>query len=112
MDGGENWEVKYHKDLGEGRFRDIQFLDANIGFVVGGRESFGSTGVLLKTNAGGKTWQQASLSKLSTLTHISIVDKKNIWVCGFGGTLPCRFWTSISLLLMRSLLALSSGGRI
>jgi len=84
-DGGENWELKYSEDLGEGRFRDIQFLNRNIGFVVGGRGSFGSTGVLLKTEDGGETWSDAIPHGLSTLTHISIVDRQNIWICGFGG---------------------------
>jgi photosystem II stability/assembly factor-like uncharacterized protein len=86
-DGGESWEIKYEQDLGEGRFRDIQFLDRNVGFVVGGEGSFGSRGVLLKTEDGGETWQDNVPQSLSTLTHISIVDGQNIWICGFGGTL-------------------------
>lgn len=85
--GGESWEVKHSQELGEGRFRDIQFLNKDIGFVVGGMGSFGSIGVLLKTEDGGETWQQVSLNRLPTLTHISIVDEQNIWVCGFGGTI-------------------------
>ena len=85
--GGKNWEIVFSEDFGEGYFRDIQFLDENIGFAVGGRESFGSKGVLMKTEDGGETWQQASINSLPTLTHISIVDEHNLWVCGFGGTI-------------------------
>ena len=85
--GGESWAVKYSEDLGAGRFRDVQFLNKNIGFVVGGKGDFGSVGFLLKTEEGGETWQQASLNNLPTLTHISIVDEQNIWVCGFNGTI-------------------------
>ena len=85
--GGKSWEIIYSEDLGEGRFRDIKFLNKNIGFVVGGKGSFGSTGVLLKTEDGGETWQQASLNSLPTLTHISIANEQNIWICGFGGTI-------------------------
>lgn len=85
--GGKSWEIKYSEDLGEGRFRDIQFFDKNIGFIVGGKGSFGSRGVLLKTDNGGETWQRASLNRLPTLTHISIVNEQNIWICGFGGTI-------------------------
>jgi photosystem II stability/assembly factor-like uncharacterized protein len=85
--GGYSWEIKYSEDLGEGRFRDIQFLNRNIGFVVGGKGSFGSIGVLLKTDDGGETWQDVAPQSLSTLTHISIVDKQNICMCGFGGTI-------------------------
>jgi len=84
---GENWKEKYSEDLEEGYFRDIQFVNENTGFVVGGRGTFGSTGVLLKTEDGGLTWNQAYSNKLPTLTHISIVDEQNIWVSGFGGTI-------------------------
>jgi len=79
--GGESWEIKYSGDLGHRYFRDIQFLNKNIGFVVG------EISVLLKTEDGGETWQQASLNSWPTLTHISIVDEQNIWVCGFNGTI-------------------------
>ncbi|PIU58307.1 MAG: hypothetical protein COS89_01055 [Deltaproteobacteria bacterium CG07_land_8_20_14_0_80_38_7] len=87
IDGGKNWELRYNDDLGSGRFRDIKYLDKNTGFAVGGRGSFGSIGVLLKTEDGGETWQQGSLNRLPTLTHISIVNEQNIWICGFGGTI-------------------------
>jgi photosystem II stability/assembly factor-like uncharacterized protein len=85
--GGKNWEVIYSKDLDEGRFRDIQFITKRTGFVVGGKGSFGSIGVLIKTEDGGETWQQSSLDNSPTLTHISIADEQNIWICGFGGTI-------------------------
>jgi photosystem II stability/assembly factor-like uncharacterized protein len=87
IDGGKKWVIKYSEDLGEGYFRDIQFLNKNIGFVVGGKGDFGSKGVLIKTDDGGKTWQEATPSSLPTLTHISIVDERNIWICGFDGTI-------------------------
>jgi len=85
--GGKSWEIKYSEDLGEGRFRDIQFFNLNTGFVVGGRGSFGSQGILYKTEDGGETWQDVVPQDITTLTHISIVDKQNIWICGFGGTI-------------------------
>ena len=85
--GGKSWEIKYSEDLGEGRFRDIQFLNMNTGYVVGGRGAFGGQGVLTKTEDGGETWQDVTPQDINTLTHISIVDKQNIWICGFGGTI-------------------------
>lgn len=102
INSGENWGIKYSADLEEGYFRDIQFVNENIGFVVGGIGSFGSIGVLLKTEDGGVTWHQAYTNMLPTLTHISIVDKQNIWVCGFGGTILSTTdlgltWTKITL---------------
>ena len=85
--GGETWKIKYSENLGEGHFRDLQFLDKNNGFVVGGKGSFGSIGVLLKTEDGGETWQDVTPQSSNTLTSISVVDKQNIWICGFGGTI-------------------------
>ena len=87
IDGGETWEIKYNENLGEGRFRDIHFLNQTTGFVVGGKGSFGSIGILHKTDNGGDTWRDVTLESISTLTYISIVDKQNIWLCGFGGTI-------------------------
>lgn len=85
-DGGKNWTLAYFENLGEGRFRNIQFIDKNIGFCVGGRGSFGSTGVLLQTEDG-KTWQESFSDSVPTLTHISVLDEDKVWVCGFGGTI-------------------------
>ncbi len=87
IDGGKNWELGYNDDLKGGRYRDINFLDKNTGFVVGGRGDLGSIGILLKTEDGGETWQDVAPQDVHTLTHISIVDEENIWVCGFGGTI-------------------------
>ncbi|MBI5730099.1 MAG: T9SS type A sorting domain-containing protein [Ignavibacteriales bacterium] len=83
-DGGKNWIIKYSEDMIEGRFHDIQFLNNKIGFAVGGKSFFGLNGVLLKTTDGGETWQDVIPERLPTLTHISIVDEQNIWICGFG----------------------------
>ncbi|MDZ7304876.1 MAG: YCF48-related protein [candidate division KSB1 bacterium] len=89
IDRGRSWKVKHSEDLGEGHFYDIQFLNKNTGFVVGGRGPFGSIGVLKKTRDGGETWQKAAVNELRTLSHISVVDEQNIWICGFDGTILC-----------------------
>lgn len=83
-DGGKNWVVKFSEDMVEGRFHDIQFLNNKIGFVTGGKSFYGSNGVLFKTTDGGETWKNIIPEALPTLTHISIVNENNIWICGFG----------------------------
>jgi photosystem II stability/assembly factor-like uncharacterized protein len=85
--GGKSWNVKYSENLNEGSFRDIQFLNKQIGFAVGGRDFLSFTPILLSTIDGGETWQDVTPQGLSTLTHISIVDENNIWISGYGGVI-------------------------
>lgn len=83
---GNSWNIQYTTDLGEGRFRDIGFIDKNIGFAVGGRGFWGEQGILLKTDNGGQNWDLIELPDLPTLTSLSITNER-IWICGFSGTL-------------------------
>ena len=83
-DGGETWNLQYFQNLGDGHFRDIQFLNKDTGFAVGGYGDFDSKGILLRTDNGGENWSMLSGNELSTLTKISI-ENENIWICGFGG---------------------------
>lgn len=85
-DGGKSWN-RHIEDVGEWRFYDIRFLNDKIGFVVGGKSFFGLNGILLKTTDGGETWQDVRPESLPILTHISIVDEENIWICGYGTTI-------------------------
>ncbi|HRS51972.1 MAG TPA: YCF48-related protein [Candidatus Marinimicrobia bacterium] len=85
-DGGETWDVKYSKDLDFGRFHDIEFLNGEIGFAVGGFWAEG-TSILLKTVDGGETWDDITPVPSPTLTCISIIDQCKIWICGIGSTL-------------------------
>jgi len=85
-DGGKTWNIKYSKNLNPGRFYDIEFLNGEIGFAVGGFWAEG-TSILLKTVDGGETWDDITPVPSPTLTCISIVDQRKIWICGIGSTL-------------------------
>lgn len=85
-DGGETWNIKYSKNLNSGRFYDIEFLNGEIGFTVGGFWAEGNS-ILLKTADGGETWDDITPVPSPTLTCISIVDQRKIWICGIGSTL-------------------------
>ena len=86
INGGETWNIKYSKNLNSGRFHDIEFLNGEIGFAVGGFWAEG-TSILLKTVDGGETWDDITPVPSPTLTCISIVDQRKIWICGIGSTL-------------------------
>lgn len=85
--GGGKWVMQYQHDLGNGYFRDVQFLDQSTGFVVGGRGFLGWDGVLLRTRDGGETWEHLEGYNFPTLAAISFVDKQYGWICGAGGTM-------------------------
>jgi photosystem II stability/assembly factor-like uncharacterized protein len=85
--GGENWDIKLTDSLGGGRFYDIKFLNNKIGFAAGCKGFIGSSGVLLKTTDGGETWEDITPEGISRLTNFSIVNERNIWVCGYDGTI-------------------------
>lgn len=83
--GGESWEIKHSQNLEDGRFHDIELLNAEIGFAVGG-DWWSADCILLKTVDGGESWEDVTPQNSLTLTDISIVDQRMIWICGIGGT--------------------------
>jgi photosystem II stability/assembly factor-like uncharacterized protein len=60
--------------------RDIAFLDANRGFVIGDR------GMLLATEDGGKNWRPAAVPVQENLTAVFFRGELG-WVAGWGGTI-------------------------
>lgn len=74
-DNGVSWNVKYTNPIVNQPFYQILFVDANVGYVVGGSNSCGGTGcippggLILKTIDGGNTWtpvlQQPSVELIS-----------------------------------------------
>lgn len=81
IDGGKIWNIKYSDSLWTWPYGDIQFYNNNIGFVVCIRGHL-MYGAVFKTTDGGETWQNITHQNLPYLTHISIVDENNIWICG------------------------------
>jgi len=83
--GGNDWQVnlKVQIDDASGRFRDIKFLNENIGFAVGRKSLYGS-GILYKTTDGGKNWQRIDNGNLPPLDEIYFVDSVYGWICGWG----------------------------
>ena len=61
-DNGSSWSVKYTNPTANQPFYQILFIDANVGYVVGGSHSCEGTGcippggLILKTIDGGNTW--------------------------------------------------------
>lgn len=62
IDNGVTWTLQYSNPTPNQPFYQIHFIDANIGYVVGGSNSCGGTGcippggVILKTLDGGNSW--------------------------------------------------------
>jgi len=87
VNGGTDWQVSLKADLeyngGEGRFRDVVFVSAQKGFVVGEKGAFSAKGVLLETSDGGSHWEQIPLIDTGPLDQISFVDENNGWICGW-----------------------------
>jgi hypothetical protein len=59
--------------------RNIEFLDASRGYVVGDQ------GLVLFTADGGNTWSDHSINTSDTLESITFVDDMHGWVCGQNG---------------------------
>lgn len=80
-DGGKNWEIKYRDSLWVWPFGDLQFVNDKIGFVACIRSPL-LFGTVFKTTDGGESWNNITKQNLPYITHISIIDENNIWVCG------------------------------
>lgn len=82
-DGGESWKLQEPSDT-EPRVsgRAIQFLDRDLGWVVGG------AGAIYQTSNGGESWRRMRPPKSGepVLTALSFVDVHRGWVVGEHGT--------------------------
>jgi len=82
--GGNDWQIQLKVDLEKGRFRDIKFLDENIGFAVGQKRIWYEEGIFYKTIDGGGSWQRVDEGNLPILDEIYFVDNNYGWICGWG----------------------------
>ena len=58
------------------RLKDVFFLDAARGWVVG------SEGVILRTDNGGRTWTKQTSGSTANLINVEFVDQNNGWALG------------------------------
>lgn len=87
-DGGATWLEQELGYTGASFWNGVQFLDANTGWVVGGKP-FGFTSerrAILKTTNGGATWTtQYYDSNQPILKAVYFVDASHGWAVGAGG---------------------------
>jgi photosystem II stability/assembly factor-like uncharacterized protein len=87
-DGGRTWRLQNSGVTC--RLEAIQFLDADIGFAVGGWPqpyTHETHGVVLRTRDGGKTWQNTPDLTLPGLRCVRFFDTRQGWALGDGSPL-------------------------
>ena len=77
LDGGKNWIKQTSKS--RGRLTDIKFYSENLGFAIGWYKK------LFRTDNGGETWSELSLS--SSCNEIYILDTNNVYLAASGAKL-------------------------
>ncbi|MBD3334122.1 MAG: T9SS type A sorting domain-containing protein, partial [Candidatus Eisenbacteria bacterium] len=76
-DGGETWVAQGLGIIED--VRDFEFLDADLGWLVGGG------GMVLKTTDGGENWVPQGSDSTSYLQSVSFVDPDHGWATGGSG---------------------------
>ncbi len=70
------------------RFNKIKFVDAQVGFIVGGEQFLNPT--MLKTSDGGATWQEVMLptaNERKEMYGFDILSDGQMMTVGYGGTM-------------------------
>ena len=79
--GGQSWtSIGYPKLSGLFYIYDVDFIDANVGYVYGIDQDLGHTRTLFRTTDGGQTWQWISLGERGGGTTIQFVDAQHGWL--------------------------------
>jgi len=85
-DGGDTWEYQKREsvyNLADVWYYDVMFIDNLNGWCVGGRgEVSPSTGLLLHTSDGGRSWSAQSFDSTQCLYGITFVDTVTGWAVG------------------------------
>jgi photosystem II stability/assembly factor-like uncharacterized protein len=87
-DGGRTWSLQ--RPPIHCRFEAVQFLNENIGFVVGSQtqpHSHLTRAVLLKTRNAGETWTEVRTDTLPGLRGVKFFDAKTGWIWGDSSSL-------------------------
>jgi photosystem II stability/assembly factor-like uncharacterized protein len=80
-DGGDHWiSIGYPTLPGTFNIRDIDFIDANLGYVYGIDNDLGHTKTLYRTRNGGATWEWISLGQRGGGTTIQFIDAQRGWL--------------------------------
>ena len=103
LQSSTTWEILSHSFIQkEATLRDVAFLNATHGWVVGQKEVGLGGGIILYTNDSGDSWQLQFHNYSQHFDAIHIIDHQTLWVtcrCGFvysvdGG----QSWSSISII--------------
>ena len=77
------WEKLDHPyQSQDGFMRDVAFMNASHGWVVGHNDTSWIGGIILYTNSSGNTWQLQYYDALQRFTDICIIDEHTLWVAG------------------------------
>ncbi len=81
MDGGANWTLQTNPHHLSRGYADVDFIDINTGWAVGGFET------IIHTSDGGANWMTQRFGTGSTpaLRGVSFIDAMNGWAVGFSG---------------------------
>ena len=85
-DAAESSAMTWHlldSDYDESPFRDVKFLNATHGWIVGqANESFASDLIVLHTNDSGDSWELQFTAVSGIGASLDVVDEKTVWVTG------------------------------
>ncbi len=88
MDGGESWQpLTLDGDLASRNYEATHFIDAEIGFIVGGNPSNDSIQTIAFTNDGGSNWNIIRDQRGPQLNDITFVDDQRGFIVADDGLL-------------------------
>jgi hypothetical protein len=82
VDGGATWNFQTFGS--DDSFTRVQFVNENIGWVVGGSNT---EAIVLHTTDGGANWASQPAGTSNYLSGMFFVDENNGWAVGFDGTI-------------------------
>jgi len=98
-----SWEISDHPFIqAETTLRNVAFLNATHGWVVGQNETGLGGGIILHTTDGGGSWELQLYNRTQRFDAIEITESRTIWVTCKGG-LVCsadngQSWSSVSVI--------------
>jgi photosystem II stability/assembly factor-like uncharacterized protein len=98
-----SWQILNHRYMqDETVLRDVVFLNATHGWVVGQNETGLGGGIILRTTDGGDSWELQFYNRSQRFDAIDINDDLTIWVTCKGGLVKSndsgQSWSSVSVI--------------